>query len=111
VLRSLGSSRGDVALVFIWFGAGIGVVGSGLGLALGIWATRNISLIEALLVKLFGFKIWKSGVYFFSEIPNTVDQQWAGIIVVSGICMAILGALVPALRASCVQPVEALRYE
>ena len=111
VLRSLGSSRGDVALVFIWFGAGIGVVGSGLGLALGIWATRNISLIEALLVKLFGFKIWKSGVYFFSEIPNTVDQQWAGIIVVSGIAMAILGALVPALRASCVQPVEALRYE
>ena len=111
VLRSLGASRGDVALVFIWFGTGIGVVGSGLGLALGIWATRNISLIETLLVKLFGFKIWKSGVYFFSEIPNTVDQLWAVIIVVSGIAMAILGALVPALRASCVQPVEALRWE
>jgi lipoprotein-releasing system permease protein len=62
-------------------------------------------------VNLFGFNIWRSGVYFFSEIPNTVDKNWAVIIVMSGIVMAILGALVPALRAARIQPVEALRYE
>ena len=72
---------------------------------------QSVALSIRKISKLFGFKIWKSGVYFFREIPNTVDKNWAVIIVAAGIVMAILGALVPALRASRVQPVEALRYE
>ncbi|MBN1844296.1 MAG: FtsX-like permease family protein, partial [Sedimentisphaerales bacterium] len=111
ILRSLGTSRRGIAALFLAFGAGIGILGAAAGLALGIWATRNIRLIETALMKLFGFKIWKSGVYFFSEIPNSVDFAWASVIVLAGIAMAVLGSLLPALRACRIQPVDALRYE
>jgi len=111
ILRAVGSSRRAVGILFIGYGTTIGVVGSLLGLVLGIWATHNINLIEALLVKLLGFKIWKSGVYLFSEIPNEVDTDALGWIILAGIVTALLGALLPALRAARLQPVEALRYE
>ncbi len=111
IVRSLGSSRWAVAELFLWFGGGIGVLGAILGVGLGAWATRNIALVETVLTKLLGFKIWKSGVYMFSEIPNEVAWDSVGWIVPVGIASAVLGALIPAIKAARMEPVEALRWE
>lgn len=111
IIRAVGAGRSGVAGVFLLYGAVIGGVGTVLGLGLGVWATRNISLIEQVIVKVLGFKIWKSGVYMFSEIPN--DVYWSAVwwIMAMGVGAAALGALLPAVRASRLQPVESLRYE
>jgi len=111
IIRSLGASRSEVAQLFLWYGAGIGSVGALLGLVLGIWATQNINMVEAALAKVLGFKIWKSGVYMFSEIPNEV--AWSAVIwiVIAGVGSAVLGALLPAIRAAKLEPAEAMRYE
>ena len=111
IIRAVGSSRRAVAILFLSYGALIGLAGSAFGVVLGIWATHNINLIETILAKLLGFKIWKSGVYLFSEIPNEVDASAVTWIVFAGILTALLGALLPAIRAAHLQPVEALRYE
>ena len=111
IIRAVGSSRRAVALLFLSYGALIGLAGSAFGVVLGIWATHNINLLETILAKLLGFKIWKSGVYLFSEIPNEVDASAVMWIVFTGILTALLGALLPAIRAARLQPVEALRYE
>ena len=111
IVRSLGSSRWAVAELFLWYGGGIGVLGAILGVALGAWATWNIAFIETLLTQLLGFKIWKSGVYMFSEIPNEVAWESVGWIVPVGIASAVLGALIPAIKAARMEPVEALRWE
>lgn len=111
ILRSLGSSRGSVAGVFLGLGLGIGLVGAGLGAALGAWATRNIAGIEGAMARALGFKIWKSGVYLFSEIPHEVAWSAAGWIVLAGVVAAAAGAVAPAVRAGRMQPVAALRWE
>jgi len=111
IIRGLGTTRAAVAGIFIGFGAGIGLVGSAAGLVLGVWATRHISLIESAVTRLLGFKIWKSGVYKFSEIPSEVAWNAVGWIVAAGVAAAVLGALLPAYRAARLRPVEALRYE
>jgi ABC-type antimicrobial peptide transport system permease subunit len=47
----------------------------------------------------------------FSKIPNTVDWQWAAILVGFSIVAAALGALMPAFLAARTRPIEVLRYE
>jgi len=111
IIRAVGASRMAIAGIFLSYGCAIGSVGALFGLALGIWATRNISLIESILAKLLGFKIWKSGVYMFSEIPNQVHWPSVAWIMAAGIASAVLGAALPAIRSARLQPVESLRYE
>ncbi|MFC1783245.1 hypothetical protein ACFL02_06625, partial [Planctomycetota bacterium] len=64
-----------------------------------------------LLTRALGFKIWRSGVYLFSDIPNEVAWNSVVWIMAVGVLSAVLGALLPALRAARMLPVDALRYE
>ncbi len=111
ILRSVGGSRRSVAGVFWAYGLCIGAAGALGGLVLGVLATRHINVIEVGLTRLLGFKIWKSGVYMFKQIPNEVAWDAVGWICLAGVAAAVLGATVPALRAARWRPIEALRYE
>lgn len=110
ILRSVGSSRSQLAMVFIGFGLAIGLCGALLGLGLGVWITENIREIELTLSKLLGFKIWKSSSYQFM-IPNQITWRSVSWIPLAGVALAILGALLPAIRAARLQPAESLRHE
>ena len=107
----MGSTRSQLAGLFLYFGTAIGIGGGILGTAMGAYVTSNINSFENLLTKLFGFKIWKSGVYMFSEIPNEVAWSAVGWIVLTGIAFAAIGALAPALLAARLAPAESLRFE
>ncbi|MCH9022412.1 MAG: lipoprotein-releasing system transmembrane subunit, LolC/LolE family, partial [Planctomycetes bacterium] len=74
-------------------------------------ATRHINDIEVVLSHVMGFKIWKSSVYMFTTIPNEVDWSAVGWITLTGITLAGLGALAPAMRAARLLPAETLRCE
>ena len=111
IIRSIGSSRGQVAQIFLLYGGGIGLAGALLGLAAGVAATRNINFIEAVLARVLGFKIWRSGVYIFSEIPHEVAWGSVAWIMAAGMAAALLGALLPAWRAARMTPTQALRWE
>jgi len=111
IVRSLGGSQAGMAGIFMGFGFLVGLAGSLGGLLLGVYATHHINRIEFFLTKMPGFKIWKSGVYMFREIPNEV--AWGNIwyILLIGIVAAMLGAILPAVKAARQQPVVSLRYE
>ena len=55
--------------------------------------------------------IWDPQVYAFDTIPNTMDAKEVTVIVIVAILSAVLGALLPAIRAARLHPVEALRWE
>ena len=111
IMRAVGSSRWSVAGLFLGYGGGIGAVGSLVGLGLGVWATRHINLLEGVLTKVLGFKMWHSGVYFLSEIPDEVDWSAVVWIMAAGVVTAMLGAVAPAVKAARLEPVVTLRYE
>jgi lipoprotein-releasing system permease protein len=111
VLKAVGASSGGVAQIFLAYGAAVGLVGSIMGIILGAIFVRNINPIQDWLDDTFGFRVWSREWFLFEKIPNEVDWTAALFIVVAAIIAGLVGALMPAIRAARMQPVEALRYE
>jgi len=111
IIKSCGAPSGSVAVIFVGFGACVGIIGSGIGVVLGYTITKNVNTIEHWIRIIFGLKLWKSSVYFFSKIPNAVDWTWALRIILLAIIAAAIGTLIPAVVAARTKPVEILRYE
>ena len=111
VLKAVGASGWGVAGLFFAYGAVIGLVGSLIGVVAGIVTVDNINHIQDWADSTFGFRVWSKETFMFEKIPSEVDWTIAAVIVGGSILAGLVGALVPAIRAARMQPVEALRYE
>ena len=111
IVKSVGATNAGIAGIFLGYGAAIGVVGGGLGAAVGGLIVRYINEIHGLMGSVLGIQVWNAQTYMFDRIPNTMNPREVVVIVGVAILSSILGAVVPALRAARLRPVEALRFE
>jgi lipoprotein-releasing system permease protein len=86
-------------------------VGAGLGLLSGWLIVHYINELHTWMGKALHVQIWNPEVYAFDTIPNTMDPKEVTVILIIALISAVLGALVPAVRAARMHPVEALRWE
>ncbi|MBN2473816.1 MAG: ABC transporter permease [Pirellulales bacterium] len=111
ILKSLGASGRGVMGIFLAYGLSLGLVGSGVGLALGLLFVRYINGIADLLGQLTGQPVFDPSIYYFYKIPTIVNPMTVAWIVAGAVAIAVLASVLPALRAALLHPVEALRYE
>jgi lipoprotein-releasing system permease protein len=111
ILRTMGATRSAIMRVFVMTGASIGVVGTVAGFLLGAVVCRNIEGIRQLLLWLFHVDVFKSEVYFLSQMPAKMDGGETATVVVLALGLSLLATLYPSWRAARLDPVEALRYE
>lgn len=111
VLRTMGATQGSVMRIFFIAGAFLGVVGSILGLILGLVLLEYRNTILGFFEKIFGVKFFPADVYFLSGVPAAVDMGEVITTVLVALTFAFLATLYPSRRAARLDPVEALRYE
>jgi lipoprotein-releasing system permease protein len=111
IIKSVGATGAGVMAIFLGYGLAIGMLGGGLGLLLGYLIIHNINELHAWMSRELGVTVWNAKTYVFDTIPNTMETRDVVVIVTIAVLSAVVGALVPAIRAARMNPVEALRWE
>jgi len=111
ILKSLGASSRGVMSIFVSYGLSLGLVGSGVGVMVGLLFVRYINEIEKWLTYLTGRKVFDETIYYFPSIPTKVHAMTVISVALGAVAIAILASILPARRAALLHPVQALRHE
>jgi lipoprotein-releasing system permease protein len=103
ILRSMGLEGRSIRRVFVYQGALIGVVGTGLGTLAGLAA--------ALLLARYRFISLPGDVYFIDTLPVDVEPWGVLWIVAASLLISLMATWYPASQAARMAPVDAIRYE
>jgi len=111
ILRTMGASRASVMRIFFMCGAGVGVLGTIVGVALGLLIAFNTENIQLWLESMMGHRLFADELYFLSHLPSRVEASEVVTVVVMSLALSFLATLYPARRAATLDPAEGLRYE
>lgn len=111
ILSALGAPSRGIGSVFALCGGMIAMIGAALGFAGGTWMALNLDLVRERIETTFGIEIFKKDVYAFHEIPTTVHHSLHLGIALVTVVFAFVISMLPAWRASRMDPVEALRHD
>jgi lipoprotein-releasing system permease protein len=103
ILKSMGMTDKQVLRVFVLQGLWIGVIGTGLGTALGFLLSWILDTYEIIQIP--------PDVYFVDRLPVSIHPMDVGLIVGASVLVAFAATIYPALQASRLEPVEAIRHE
>src|SRR5450830_1368476 len=111
ILRTLGASPSSIMKIFMIQGALVGILGTMIGVGLGVLVALNIDVIVPFIERLLGVDLLPRDLYFVSALPS--DLRWPDVIQISvmAVVLAFMATIYPSWRAASIKPAEALRYE
>jgi lipoprotein-releasing system permease protein len=111
IMRTMGARKASVLRVFFITGASIGVVGTVVGVLLGMVVCLNIEEIRRFVSWLLSTDLFSPELYYLSRLPADIDSRETVAVVLMALILSFAAPLYPAWRAARLDPVEALRYE
>ena len=110
-LKALGATHGQMLWLFLSQSLLVGVVGVTAGYGLGRLALAYRNEFLHAMRALTGLELFPASIYAFTELPSLIDPRDILVICGSALVICVLAGLIPALNASRLKPVEALRHE
>jgi lipoprotein-releasing system permease protein len=111
VLRTMGSTPGDISRVFLTQGLALALLGVFAGIVLGVLLSLYVAELVDFIERLLGARIFDPSVYFISRLPSQLELTDVVMVGCAATVLSVLAAVYPAWRASRIAPAEVLRYE
>ena len=111
ILRSLGLTRSSILRVFFICGSLIGVVGTVLGVIIGMLFVTYINEIQWLVEYIFGSSVWNEEIRFLTQVPAKLRIEDVIFALVVSLSISFVITIFPARKAANLDPAEALKYE
>ncbi len=111
ILRTMGLTEGSILRVFFLCGASVGILGTAIGVALGVLFTLNIDAIFAVVDGLSGGGAWDPSIRGIATLPAELQAGDVASAVALSLGLSFIVTIFPARRAARMNPVDALRHE
>lgn len=103
ILKAMGMTKNGILRVFVLQGAWIGVTGTAVGTVMGLLLCWLLDRYEIIRIP--------PDVYFVDHLPVSVQLTDILLIVIASIAVSFLATIYPAVQASRLEPVDAIRHE
>ncbi len=105
ILRALGATKGFIFITFVTLGASLGLISTFVGLPFGVALTQYINpFLEAI-----DYKPFPEDVFYVDKLPTELHQEGVFYLAIFINVVSILASVIPAIRASCLTPIETIR--
>jgi len=102
ILKAMGATSRMIRLIFVLEGVAVGLVGTGLGVVLGLAGCEFLSRYRYPL---------DTNVYYLDSLPVVVVPETVAVVALGAVIICFLATLYPSGRAARLDPVDGLRYE
>ncbi|MEX0446792.1 lipoprotein-releasing ABC transporter permease subunit LolE [Xenorhabdus sp. SGI246] len=108
ILRTLGAKDGHIRAIFLWYGLLTGMVGSTIGVIVGIFTSLNLTAIIKWMERSFGHQFLSGDIYFIDFLPSELHAMDIIYVLSTALILSLLASWYPARRASKLDPARIL---
>ena len=111
ILKSIGVQNISISKIFFLIGFLIGSLATLFGVLLGILFSIYIENIRVFLSNTLNVTLFPEEIYFLSKMPSEINFVSILIISISSIIITSIVSIYPAIKASRMNTVRALKYD
>ena len=111
ILKSIGVMNVSIRKIFFLIGIIIGFAATITGILFGVLFSLYVEEIRLLLSEIFNISIFPEEIYFLSKMPSQINFFSILVIGITSIIITSLVSIYPAVKASRLDTIKALKYE
>lgn len=110
VLRAMGSSSKNISLIFGGCGVIMGMLSSLIGIFAAIITLKNLNVLVSFLNTIQGHAAFNTA-FFGDKLPNTLSYESLIFVLIATPIISLIAGIIPAIKASRINPSTILRAE